>query len=156
MIQVVKGNLFDNVKPNSVVAHCVNCINVIGGGFTAPLIKKWPVVKKKFHQYHDYYKFNNLSQLGECDFVRVQDENIYVANMYGQYETISADNPRPLNYWAIAIAMKEVADFCRDFDPTLSIICPWFGCGLAGGNQEFVRCLMEDIWHDLDVTVYEL
>jgi hypothetical protein len=50
--------------------------------------------------------------------------------------------------------MLRVGELCDAKE--LSIRTLWFGCGLAGGSQEKIGPMIKNIWHDIDVTVFEL
>jgi hypothetical protein len=38
----------------------------------------------------------------------------------------------------------------------VQIHAPKFGCGLAGGNWNFIQDLITDIWKNIQVFVYQL
>ena len=43
-----------------------------------------------------------------------------------------------------------------DQDHNVQIHAPKFGSGLAGGNWNFISCLIEDIWDGIPVFIYDL
>ncbi|MCD6436369.1 MAG: hypothetical protein J7L15_08315 [Clostridiales bacterium] len=144
--------------PNEVVIipHCCNTLGVMGAGVALALKKKWPNVYKIYKEYP--------MGLGEVSFVDVgdeQDENIktVVANMIGQYKIRSIDNPKPVRYLALAMAMAKIVEFIGGHgdDSKFVIHCPKFGSELAGGNFEFILELIREIWleNGIDVVVYE-
>jgi len=54
--------------------------------------------------------------------------------------------------------MILVSKFMRekfDKDQSVQIHAPKFGCGLAGGNWNFVSELIRDIWSNIPVFIYE-
>ena len=56
--------------------------------------------------------------------------------------------------------MREVSDYIQfntgfiNNQEKIEIHCPKFGSGLAGGNWEFIKDLIEDIWGRYFVTIY--
>jgi hypothetical protein len=77
--------------------------------------------------------------------------------MIGQDGIVSHNNPIPIKYWALDIAMGSI----RDQWSTLQldeIMCPFFGTGLARGNKEVIQSLINKIWIDagIPVTIFEL
>jgi hypothetical protein len=79
------------------------------------------------------------------------------ANMICQNGVIGHNNPRPLNYPALCKSMIGVKKYIMthfDKDNKVQIHAPKFGCGLAGGDWRFITNLIEDIWFDIPVFIY--
>ena len=80
------------------------------------------------------------------------------ANMIAQNGTISKNNPRPLNYYALIKSMASVSSYINnhfDNDNPVQIHSPKFGCGLAGGNWHFIHELIKDTWYNYTIFVYQ-
>ncbi|RDJ34979.1 MAG: Appr-1-p processing protein [Crenarchaeota archaeon] len=150
MLEYKIGNLFDLIPYEQTgakfICHVCNDIGVIGGGFTAPLLKKWPEVGR-------IYKEAPCHTLGTNQFVKVANDPIWVVNMIAQHEIISM-NPKPIRYAALAKCMAEVKDVANGHFS--EIWAPMFGSALAGGNWDFIEELINEIWKDLKVTVCKL
>jgi hypothetical protein len=41
-----------------------------------------------------------------------------------------------------------------DKESKIQIHAPKFGCGLAGGNWNFIENLIQDIWNSYNITIY--
>lgn len=139
------GDLFASLPSDRkvVIPHVCNDEYVMGSGFVVPLIRKWPQV---YEQYR-----NNRPPIGESQFVVVED-NIVVANMVAQHLTVRS-HAKPIRYLHLANCMEQVRQFAQgDYE----IICPLFGAKLAGGNWDFIEELIDEIWKELTVTVYQL
>jgi hypothetical protein len=157
-IVTIKKNLFteiENLVYNIVVPHVCNNKNIFGGGFTAGIVKNYPIVSE------NYRLLGKQCALGYTQFVTVkhnkaQDKRIIFANMIAQNGTIGINNPRPLNYYALAMCMKSVYHYISDhFDTNdCQIHSPKFGSGLAGGNWNFINELIFDCWNKIPVFVY--
>jgi O-acetyl-ADP-ribose deacetylase (regulator of RNase III) len=155
-LTTVFGNVtkpqFSNMSEVAIIPHCCNTLGVMGAGVALALKNKWPEV-------YETYK-RHLMGLGNASFVVTEelDENVrvMVANMIGQDGTVSADNPKPVKYWALASAMKIVLAECQAF-PNSVIHTPKFGSDLAGGDWNFILELIREIWleNGIDVIVYE-
>ena len=141
-----EDDLFNHsFEKSTVIAHVVNNQNAMGSGFVVPLVKRWPIVKAKYHEFADY----NGLELGNAQIITVsEDPQIIVANMIAQ----KLGGLRPLYYNHLVKAMESVALIAKDRE----IIAPLFGAGLAGGNWEIIEELVMDIWvrQEIDVTVY--
>jgi len=163
-------NIFDSIieRINSkekgshvIVPHICNNVNAFGAGFAADVSQKFPEVKMNFHM------LGTKAKLGQVQFVSVVKEPTYkheiiFANMIAQNNLLSKDNPRPLNYAALVRTMNEVKVYCQTLkkkheeSANVEIHAPKFGSGLAGGNWDFIACLIQDIWNDIPVYIYGL
>jgi hypothetical protein len=103
--------------------------------------------------------------LGETQFVRVRSTpEVIVCNMCAQ----TLGGKRPLYYNHLAACMNAVGKMAINARENFTSIFPHFhrktvaihtvlfGAGLAGGNWDFIKELIEDAWikRDIPVTVY--
>lgn len=166
-LPIIYDNIFDHIEQHIydtkngssiIVPHVCNNINVFGGGFTAGIVKHYPIVRENYHL------LGNKNILGYVQFIEVlrntQTKNRLVfANMIAQNGVISYNNPRPLNYYALSVCMKNVADYIDksfDADNKVQIHAPKFGSDLAGGNWLFIQELIKDIWSRYSVLIYSI
>lgn len=140
-MKYIKGDLFNFITPNTIIPHVCNNAGAMSAGFVVPLCRRYPVVKIEYT--------SSKLDLGDTQFINVEPD-VYVANMIAQ---TLYDRPRPLRYDALVYCMEDVA-LDVEFN-NLKILAPKFGSELAGGNWEFIECLIEDIWEGLDVTIVE-
>ena len=164
-IPVIHGDLFnfiiDHVNGGNngcsvIVPHVCNNINLFGAGFASAVANRFPIVKENYH-------LLGSKILGHTQFVEVFKDKTFghsliFANMISQNGTISSKNPRPLNYASLCQSMILVSKFMRekfDKDQSVQIHAPKFGCGLAGGNWNFVSELIRDVWSNIPVFIYE-
>ena len=142
-----------------VVPHVCNNVNLFGAGFAADVANKYPIVKTNYHLLGKSFLSKNP---GYVQFIDVEREPLYnrrliFANMIAQNWIISKNNKRPLNYAYLVKSMVEVKKYIiRNFNSEnkVKIYCPKFGSKLAGGNWNFINCLIEDIWHGIGITVF--
>ena len=147
------------IGTNIIIPHVCNNINAFGAGFAAAVTQYEPSVKANFHM------LGNKAKLGYTQFVTTKSieknqSKIVVANMIAQNKLIDRiKNPRPLNYAALVSCMYKVKEFIQDInkksDTKSQIFAPKFGSGLAGGNWNFIEYLIEDIWNDIPVFIFE-
>ena len=146
--------------PNEVVIipHCCNNKGGWGKGFVLALSKKWGEPEQVYRR----FCINNkgFPILGKVCYSKIND-HLVIANMIGQDGTVSADNPKPVKYWALANCMAEVVGYIdmikNQTNNPVVIHTPKFGSDLAGGNWEFILELIDEIWCrvGIDVVVYE-
>jgi hypothetical protein len=144
------------------VPHVCNNIDLFGAGFASQVAEYYPVVKTDYHLLGKSFLKNNL---GYTQFIKVSEEpqyrhKLFFCNMISQNGIKGFNNPRPLNYLALAQSMNKISQYI--FTNTgfikqnekIEIHCPKFGSGLAGGNWDFISELIHDIWGKFFVTVY--
>jgi O-acetyl-ADP-ribose deacetylase (regulator of RNase III) len=133
------------------IAHGVNCQNKMGSGVAKALYEKFPDVKKS---YHEYFKGKVLGKkhLGILQYSYSDDETKVIINCFTQ-ENYGYDGNRYVNYKAIVDCFKLL----RDGSKGRILAIPKIGCGLAGGDWNFVEQLINDtVGDDLEIWVYTL
>ena len=143
-----------------IIPHVCNNVDVFGGGFTAGIVNHYPIVRDNYHMLGPSFLKKNL---GYTQFILARENKknnnqVIFANMIAQNGTISSKNKRPLNYLALCRSMLSVYKYIQekvDKDQNLEIHAPKFGSGLAGGNWGFITHLIDDIWGDLSVYIYD-
>lgn len=168
-LPVVHGDLFDSISKyindpkygyHIIVPHVCNNVNLFGAGFAAAVANRYPIVKENYHLLGSTFLKNHM---GYTQFVDVTKNKLsgcrlIFANMIAQNGTISSTNPRPLNYYALVHSMANVSQYIRskfDSDNPVQIHAPKFGCGLAGGDWNFISDLIKDIWNNHQTIIYE-
>jgi hypothetical protein len=162
------GDLFELLpdEGNIVIPHVCNDIGGWGSGFVLAVSKHFPLAETAYRDWNKIGKTNWVVndthkiaydsipfELGQTQFVQVKQsppKNIWIANMIGQHNVCSKVF-KPIRYAALVRAMEKVGEFART--QKAEIYCPKFGSDLAGGTWEFIVELIQEIWHDIDVTV---
>lgn len=142
-----------------IVPHVCNNVNTFGAGFAGAIANRYPIVKENYHLLGNKFLQNNLGyvQFIETNKDKTFGHKLIFANMIAQNNIISKKNPRPLNYLALVKCMNQINMFVsKNFnnDTSVEIHAPRFGCGLAGGNWNFVEELISDIWTNIPVRIY--
>jgi O-acetyl-ADP-ribose deacetylase (regulator of RNase III) len=133
------------------IAHGVNCQNVMGSGVAKVIYTEFPEVKEYYHNYSEQFQYGNQKQLlGEIQSVKSKGKVIY--NCFTQLN-YGYDGERYLSYTALVDCFKQLKESLAGE----IIAIPKIGCGLAGGNWDFVVELINDtVGNDLEIWVYEL
>ncbi len=158
MITYVKGDATypEKTTPNkmNLIVHVVNDALKWGKGFVLAISKRWSLPEYRFMTNY------NPNPLGSFESVQVE-KNVWVINLYGQhgiankYITIP-----PVRYDAIKkglLSLRKLMCSRPNLYPldNFAIHMPKIGCGLAGGDWSIVNRLVEDVFPDVDVYVYE-
>lgn len=98
-----------------VLLQQVNCQNVMGSGVAKAIYLKWPIVKEEYHKFSQNKNPNDL--LGLIQEIKI-NEDLLIRNI------------------------KEIADKYSD----KTIVIPYLiGCGLGGGNWDYIFKNIKDI-----------
>ena len=138
MVKYIKGDILNVTE--GIIVQQVNCFGVMGAGLAKQIRDKWPSV---YNRYQDriYYSPNNEDLLGMTVWNRV-DTNLFVASIFGQYDYGHGAK------FTIYPALFKGLDYVFGMAETDQIpiyIPKGLGCGLAGGNWDFVEVYIKDL-----------
>jgi len=143
----IKGDITETEL--KYIAHGVNCQNKMGAGVAKALYTKFPEVKTRYHEFCNHVNIDN--KLGHIAGVYLDNKvifNLFTQNNYGY------DGKRYVNYAAIVKAFDNLRKSGTVGSP---IAIPKIGCGLAGGDWNFVEQLINDtVGDDLEIWVYDI
>ena len=148
MITHIKGDATEPIGEGvKLLCHIVNDKNQWGAGFTGALSKKWK-------QPETMYRKMPIKQMGTIQLVEVA-EDIFVVNMIAQtlFSKFLRDEI-PLNYEALEKCLRHVNKIAERYG--FSVHGPKFGSGLAGGNWNVIEQMINDIFKNVNVYIYDL
>ncbi|GGB78083.1 Appr-1-p processing protein [Flavobacterium suaedae] len=152
-INYIKGDATQPIgEGNKIIVHICNDIGGWGKGFVMAISKRW---EKPEVEYREWYKSNDNFELGEVQFVKVEDD-LWVGNMIAQHKIHkSKEGNPPIRYDAVKKALEHVCNFA--VENKASVHMPRIGCGLAGGKWEEIESLIHTALseNDIQVTVYD-
>lgn len=142
----IQGNILDTEL--KYIAHGVNSQDVMGSGVAKVLFKKYPDVKKRYHEYCNVVEIER--RLESVCSTQIQKDGKVIFNMFTQYN-YGYDGKRYVNYAAIVQCLTKIVN-----QGTVKVLAiPRIGFGLAGGDWEIVKQLINDVTQDkLEVWVY--
>lgn len=154
IIKYIKDDIRNT--PLKYIAHGVNCQNTMGSGVAKALFDKWPQVKEQYHSFmQEGFSFNRSKEdfLGTYQDAIEVEPGKYVLNLFTQLN-YGYDGTRFVNYNAVLTSLR-LSLYRYEIK---QIAIPKIGCGLAGGNWEFMEQLLTDAFYKWDVEfwVYEL
>ncbi len=140
MIREVKGDLLNCGA--RMICHQVNLYGVMGGG-VAYSIRKKLLDEAQHDAYRKYCLTRGESALGSVQYIQSESGTI-VANVFSQ--NLDPDEDGQLtNYEALHKALKEVEHLART--NCLTVALPgYMGCGIAGGDWNRVKSIIEDVF----------
>jgi len=146
MIKIVDGDILQATE--DIWCHQTNAKGVMGGGIAKQTKEKYPEVYKAYKELCE--KHNSKDLLGAVQYVECHDGYI-IANLFGQEGF--GRNKQYTDYNALRNALNIVYKRVKRYHESVAI--PFnIGCGLAGGSWPFVYSMIEEVFHDYDVTLY--
>lgn len=138
MVKYIKGDILNVTE--GIIVQQVNCMGVMGAGLAKQIRDKWPVIYDSFIA-RVYNTANKKELLGKTLFTNVEN-NLSVASIFGQY--YYGRQAKFTNYTALFKGLNFVAEISAANNTTM-YIPKGLGCGLAGGNWDFVEAYIQDL-----------
>jgi len=144
----VEGNLITLAYENKfdLILQGCNCFCTMGSGLAKEIREKIPVA------YEADLKTikGDINKLGNFTFADEFDDSGFgfrVINVYSQYYYDA--RLKPLDYEALTLALRKLNHLYRG----KSIGVPLIGAGLAGGDWDRIKKIIEVELEDMDVTI---
>ena len=134
-----------NVK-QGIIVHQVNCQGVMGAGLALALRRKYPQMYTSYMKVCSMYTSEQL--LGKVQMIKISDD-LTICNFFAQlnYGTGKVQT----NYDAFEKCLEKLA-FKTGSDTPIYI--PYkIGCGLAGGDWEIIKELLDIYLYDHKVII---
>ena len=136
----------------NVILHCANCFHTMGAGVARAIKDEWPGA----FQADLKTPRGDRSKMGTFSFH--QEGKLVVINLYGQYR-YSRLRKQSLEYPALRRALRSAAERLnawKEKGVDVRIGYPLLGCGLAGGNWDTVKRIIDDELKGLNHKLYTL
>ena len=145
MIKYIKGDLLN--AEQTILVHQVNCQGVMGSGIAKLIKDKYPGALKAYLNQIDTIDKSEL--LGSVS--QYNEDGRFILNLISQDQYL----PRGIRHTNYE-ALKEGFETIKDVFPNRDIAMPKIGCGLGGGNWKVVSGIIESVFDDRDIYIYEL
>lgn len=151
--KTVEGDLIEMAKDGQfdVIIHGCNCHHIMGGGIARTIAQEFPNAPKidRGTSYGDYLKLGTISI---ASYERADGTTLIIINGYTQFG-VSADkhpyNPSvAVDYNSIARVFRRMVKYSPE--KSLGIGFPLIGAGLAGGNWDLIRQIINEQLDSLD------
>lgn len=145
----IKGDLL--ASGCDVIAHGCNCFNTMGAGVAKAVVAKYPEARKA----DLCTRKGDKSKLGHFSMAKTADGTT-VYNLYTQYNY--GRGKRFVSYEAVRSALKAMRESIEHLYPHSQprIGLPRIGAGLAGGNWNIIKQIIEEELDGMDVSIYYL
>lgn len=160
-IKYVKGDVVEAFKRGEIdiLVHGVNCQGKMNSGIAKQIRAEFPQVFKEYEGYIDWIGFtydendkpDRSHFLGDTLNVRIEKfrfiVNAFTQNNYG-YE-----GNKYCSYDAIDKCMKTIK---KEAIGNVVIAMPKIGAGLGGGDWKVIEAIINSVFEEREVLVYEL
>lgn len=149
-IEMVEGNILDATE--DIIVHQVNCLGVMGAGLAKQIAQRYPIVKDKYVTFCNT-SASRQSLLGELHLVDTGERKL-VANVFGQFDIKKnrLDKRVYTDFQALKLGLERVRNFAEA--QSMSVAIPThIGCGLAGGDWDEIKPMIENVFAGSGVEV---
>lgn len=146
MILYKKGDLFETEL--KIIAHGCNCSGGFGSGVAKIIASKYPEAKIA---YLNKLKTNRGWRLGDVQIVNTRGK--IICNCATQ-ERFGYDGRKYVDYEAIKEVMFFLKRLSIEMNETIAI--PKIGAGLAGGDWNVIEKIINEVFQETKIVVYEL
>lgn len=149
----IKGNLIDLALEGhfDVIVHGANCLNTMGAGIAKEVREKIPDMWRADQN----TRKGDIMKLGCYSWAHIEINHkgwFTGINAYTQYRYGSNHedgDEKPVDYDAITMVMRKINHNFKG----KSIGIPLIGAGLAGGDWNKIKKIIETELKDMDVTI---
>jgi len=149
----IKGNLIDLGLEGhfDIIVHGCNCFCTMGAGIAKEIKERIPDAWRADQRTHK----GDIMKLGNYTFadLEINDKGwLTIINAYTQYRygpNHEDGDKKPVDYDAIRLAMRKINHNYKK----KSIGIPLIGAGLAGGDWEIIKKIIQQELKDMDVTI---
>ena len=161
MITEVKADILDLINKSSenkalnVLVQQCNCQNVMRKGIAKAISTAYPEVARA----DNATQAGDRAKLGTYSYARVKD-NVVIANAYGQYNygwlNPLDSNGRQTDYEALRKSLTAIRDdFANESTQPVAFYLPRaIGSGLAKGNYNTIRNILEEVFKDHELVLF--
>lgn len=151
IVKYIDGDIVELFLSGHNVAHGCNCFHTMGAGVAGQLAKAYSPVLSIDKAGSDYGCANKLGTFTRAVKLHGPDDHeVYCFNLYTQYE------PGPnLDYGALVNSMVELNNWANNLLVPPTIYMPRIGCGIAGGDWEKVKVLIDMFTPNLKVVIVD-
>lgn len=155
IVSEITGDLIAMAKSGEAkyIAHGCNCFMTMGAGIAKQIAEEFPIALEVDRGVGHK---GDKGKLGDFTVAYDQDHDLTIFNLYTQYR------PGPEKeddlHRNIATAFEELDFYMNTIlfktdAPRKPIHIPLIGCGIAGGNWEKIRELIDENTPNLDIVV---
>jgi O-acetyl-ADP-ribose deacetylase (regulator of RNase III) len=148
MLKEVNGDVFDSDA--DYIAHGVNCQGVMGAGVARIIRDAWPEVFADYETLCHRFAHQPEILLGGVLPSTITGSPLIILNAFTQLAPMTSR--RAVNYNSVALCFEKINKLCAG----KTVAMPRIGAGLAGGDWDIIRVIVEKSAPDVDITVYNI
>lgn len=155
----IKGDLLDFPEGINVIVHGANTMNKMRSGIAKQIAARYPQAVAADHAYYCICKGLNESMMGTASVAEVEGKG-RIYNLYQQSTTRSTNPEKSRHvdyegfYNGLLFIRKnlEVREVVKD---TVIGFPKNIACGLAGGDWNIIRAMIESVFGDINTVIVE-
>lgn len=149
MIKIIEGNILN--ASETVIGHQVNCLGYMGAGLAMQIKARYSETYQRYREICDHHS-DNRSELMGMVYLAHNSDGKTIANIFSQLDVGRSE--RKTDYESLNIGLNKVCEYAKENNLTVAL--PYkIGCGLAGGDWNIVYKMIDSVFSDYEVTLYE-
>lgn len=154
MIEHIKGDCLQDSDIPRFILQVVNNKGGFGKGFALATANKYPEVVTKYKEWYGNSILYNSHQfrMGAIQKIRIDNKLTFI-NLLCQDGYKTNKNPQPLKYDGLLICLQQVQMINDDREIWIPYL---MGCGLAGGDWDKVKEIINEALPDRVIKAFEL
>lgn len=150
IIKLIEGDILNATE--DVICHSVNCKAKMGSGLAVQIKEAYPEVFGYYKSFCDM-RLPVDKMLGVAQYIMCHDGR-YIVNIFGQDGYGREKGKQYTQIDALKKGLTSVYERAKQHNETVAI--PWkIGSDRGGANWNEVYKMIEEIFHDYDVTLYK-
>ena len=139
----------------NIIVHSVNHRCVMGTGLAREIALAYPEIEIGYKNICKTLSFENCRRSNPVYWYKVSEDK-YIASVFGQ-DGLGRDK-RYTDYYALANGLETIRVLADGRNYSIAI--PYkIGCGLGGGNWDFVKDIISDVFKyspEMKVVIYKI
>lgn len=152
MIKIVNGDLLK--AKETIIAHQVNCKGKMGSGVALQIKNKYPEAYRYYKKFIEFTGgIENPEILLGAMFPVSISKTREVVHLFGQLDY--GYGKQQTNLKSLKSALKELKTHAKLYDYTVAL--PYkIGSDRGGADWSEVYAIIEEVFHDYEVTLYKI
>ncbi len=136
---------------DGIICHQTNYHGVMGAGIAAS-IRDRLLTKRQYEIYVETCEAWGRDLLGHVQFLKCRRDDVIIANCFCQDEELESDDGNITSYTNMRRCFTKVRNLAMRGHHRICI--PYkMGCGIAGGDWQEVRAIIEKVFGKTDLEV---
>ena len=141
----------------NIIVQSINHKGIMGAGLAKEIKLAYPDIELQYKEICKTISFERCRRANPVYWYQVSKDK-FIASVFGQ-DGFGRDK-RYTDYYALANGFEEIRLMAESRVYLYSVAIPYkIGCGLGGGNWEFVKDIISDVFKyspEINIVIYKI